>query len=78
MLNSAEHEIFLLINVEMPTTTVGISAFMSRKNSILGLFEPQKCLVSWYFYTYKYFIFHAKLSWAWEMFYYLGSSPNFR
>ena len=36
MLNSAEHEIFLLINVEMPTV-VGSSTFMSRKNSILGL-----------------------------------------
>ena len=29
---------FLLINVKMPTI-VGILTFMSRKNSILGLFE---------------------------------------
>ena len=36
MLNTAEHEFFQLINVEMPTI-VGISAFMSRKNSIPGL-----------------------------------------
>ena len=36
---------FLLVNVEMPTT-VGISTFMSRKNSILGLTEPEKCLIS--------------------------------
>ena len=35
---------FLLINVEMPTV-VGISNFMSRKNSILGLSEPEKCLM---------------------------------
>ena len=35
----------LLINVEMPTT-VGISTFRSRKNSILGLSEPEKCLIS--------------------------------
>ena len=44
MLNSAEHEIFLLINVKMPTT-VGILTFMSKKNSILGLFEPEKKLL---------------------------------
>ena len=33
---------FLLINVKMPTV-VGFLAFMSRKNSVLGLFEPEKC-----------------------------------
>ena len=33
---------FLLINVKMPTT-VGILTFMHRKNSILGLSEPEKC-----------------------------------
>ena len=32
---------FLLINVKMPTT-VGILTFISRKNSILGLSDPQK------------------------------------
>ena len=32
---------FLLINVKMPTI-VGILAFMSRKNSILGLSESEK------------------------------------
>ena len=32
MLNSAEHEIFLLINAEMPTI-VGILTFQGRKNS---------------------------------------------
>ena len=31
---------FLLINVQMPTI-VGILTFMSRKNSILGLSEPE-------------------------------------
>ena len=31
----------LLINVKMPTI-VGILTFMSRKNSILGLSEPEK------------------------------------
>ena len=38
-------KVFLLINVEMPTV-VGISTFMSRKNNILGLSEPEKCLIS--------------------------------
>ena len=32
---------FLLINVKMPTI-VGILIFMSRKNTILGLAEPEK------------------------------------
>ena len=41
MLNSVEHEIFLLIIVKMPTI-VGILTLMSRKNSILGLSEPKK------------------------------------
>ena len=36
---------FLLINVKMPTI-VGILTFMSRKNSILGLTEPEKCCIS--------------------------------
>ena len=41
MLNSTEHEIFLLINIKMPTN-VGIVTFMSGKNSILGLSGPKK------------------------------------
>ena len=40
MLNSAKHEIFL-INVEMPAI-VGILTFLSRKNTILRLFESEK------------------------------------
>ena len=36
---------FLIINAEMPTT-VGISTFMSRKNSILGLSTAEKMLIS--------------------------------
>ena len=35
--------IYVDINVEMPTI-VGISTSMSRKNSILGLSEPEKML----------------------------------
>ena len=33
---------FLLIIVKMPTI-VGILTFMSRKNSGLGFYEPEKC-----------------------------------
>ena len=36
VLNSTEHDFFLLINVKMPTF-VGILTVMSGKNSILGL-----------------------------------------
>ena len=41
MLNSAEHEMFLLINNKMQTI-VGILTFMNMKYSILGLSEPGK------------------------------------
>ena len=37
---------------------------MSGKNSILGLSEPYKSWISWYFNTYVYLKFHAQLSWA--------------
>ena len=59
---------FLLINVKMPTI-VGILTFMSRKNSILNLPEPEKGWISWYFHTYEHLKFHAQLSWAWKKFY---------
>ena len=36
---------FLLINIKMPII-VGILTFMSRKNSILGLSEPNKSRIS--------------------------------
>ena len=42
-LNSAEQEIFLLINVRMPTN-IGILTFMSRENSILGLHKDAQIL----------------------------------
>ena len=45
----------------MPTT-VGILTFMSRKSSILGLSEPEKKIISCYFYTYEIVKFHAQLS----------------
>ena len=44
MLNLAEHEIFPAHKCFMPTVTtvVSILTFMGRKNSFLGLSEPEK------------------------------------
>ena len=41
MLSSAEHENFPVHNVKMPIID-GILTFLGRKNSILGLSEPEK------------------------------------
>ena len=57
----------------MPTF-VGISTFISRKNSILGLSEPEKCLISLYFYIYGNLKFRDPLSWAWKSF--ITSGPE--
>ena len=40
MLNSSEHDFFLLINVEMLTND-GILKFISEKKNIQGLSEPK-------------------------------------
>ena len=45
---------------------------MSMKHSILGLSEPEKSCISWYFHTYEHLKFNAQLSWAWKKFYNLG------
>ena len=63
---------FLLMNVKMPTI-VGILTFMSRRNSILGLSEPEKIWISWYFCTYEHLKFYGQLRWAWKFFYNLGT-----
>ena len=60
MVNEAKHDLFMLINDEM-LTIVGILTFMSRKNSILGLSEPEKCCISLHFYTYEHYKFHIQL-----------------
>ena len=54
---------FLLINVKMPTY-IGILTFMSRKNSILGLSEPEKKNAEFLdiFYTYEHLEFQVQLS----------------
>ena len=59
---------FLLITF----MSVGILIFINVKNSILGLSEPQKIWISWYFYFYEHITYHAQLSWAWKFFYNLG------
>ena len=42
MFYSVEHEFFLAHTCQLPTI-VGILTCMNRKNSILGLSEPEKC-----------------------------------
>ena len=54
-------DFFLLINVKMPTI-VGILTFLSMKNSILGLSEPNISQISSFFYTYEHLKFHAQLT----------------
>ena len=51
---------FLLVNVKMPTI-VGILTCMDRKNSNIGLPEPEKAEFLGTFYTYEHFKFHAQL-----------------
>ena len=68
---------FLLINVKMPTF-VGILTFMSRKNSILGLSDPEKHWISWYFHIHEQLNFYAQLSLAWKKFYNLVPSETVR
>ena len=61
MLISTDHEIFLLINVKMPTI-VGILTFMSGKNNILGLSGSKKAEFLDVFYTYEHLKFYTQLS----------------
>ena len=53
--------IFLLINVKMPTT-VGILTFKSRKNSIRNLSEPEKAEFLAIYILNEHSKFHAQLS----------------
>ena len=56
----------------MPTLD-GILTLTSKKNSILGLSEPENSWTFWYFYTYEYLQFHAQLISAWQKFYNIGA-----
>ena len=53
----------LLINVKMPTI-VGILSFMTRRNSIISLSEPEKADFFLYFHTFKNLEFYIQLSLA--------------
>ena len=64
-------KMFPLINIKM-ATTVGILTFVSRQNIILGLSEPEKKWISWYFYTYEHLKFMLSLA-EQEIFYNLGT-----
>ena len=68
MLNSAKPEIFPVHKCWHVNHCWHLT-FMSRKNSIQGLHEPEKWWISWYFYTYEHLKFHAQLSWAWNFLY---------
>ena len=35
-----------------------------QENSIQGLYDPEQCWISWYFYTNEHVKFHAQLIWA--------------
>ena len=61
MLNSAEHEANNCWHV------------WAGKNCILGLTEPEKILISvYFFYTYEELQLRTQLSWAWKKCYNLG------
>ena len=54
-------ELFLLINVKMPTI-IGILTSMSEKNNILGLSEPNRSRFFLYFDTYEHLKIYVQLS----------------
>ena len=61
MLNSAEHEIFLLINVKMPTI-VGILTFISMINKTSERLRARHLFIYRYFSYYEQLKFCAQLS----------------
>ena len=63
MLNSAEHEIILLINVKMPTI-VGIFTFISMINTTSERLKAGNFLIRQYFSFYEQLNFRAQLSLA--------------
>ena len=63
VLNSAEHEIIMLINVKMPTI-VGILTFISLINTPLESFKVRKIFIFHHFTFNEQLKFHAQLSCA--------------
>ena len=69
---STDHEIFPA--QKCSNANNGLHFNMNeRKNSILGLSEPTKSWITWYFYTYERLKFHAQMSWTWKKFFDLGA-----
>ena len=65
----------LLINVKMPTI-VGILTFISRINTTSERLKARNFFICRYFSFYDKLKFRTQLSWAWKMFYNLGSKPD--
>ena len=61
ILNSAEYEIYLLVNVKMPTI-VGILTFISIINTTSERFKARNLFIRRYFSFYEQLKFHAQLS----------------
>ena len=61
MLNSAEHEIYLLINVKMPTI-VGILILISLINTIFEILKARNFFICRYFSFYEQLKVSAQLS----------------
>ena len=61
MLNSAGHELFLLINIKVPTI-VSIFTFMRSKIAFWAYLSVNKAEFLGIFYTYEHLEFHAQLS----------------
>ena len=72
ILNSAEHEIILLINVKMPTI-VGILTVISRIKAASESIKARKMCIFHNFSFYELLKFYAWLSLACKKFYNLGA-----
>ena len=61
MLNSAEHEIILLVNVKMPTI-FGILTFINMMNATSESFKARDFFICRYFNIYEQLKFRAQMS----------------
>ena len=71
MLNSAEHKIFMLINLKL--LTIANSFLLNiAEHEIFSANKYENANNSWRFHIYWQRKFHAQLFWAWKKFYNLG------
>ena len=63
VLNSTEHKLIMLINIEMQTI-VGILTFISMINTTTERLKARNFFICQYFSFYEQLKFHAQLSWA--------------